>query len=449
MLKNYILNFHENLQGLRDFVSLISPFLDEYGDKLNEKHGKTFEPLRIARKRHFAESEEEKAKYSEELQKIFDGEIEIYEKEKDEEGENKQNDKSTEENDKTKREIRYRLKGNTDALDEAFREFAQTEFHKELLYKNSLISLLSTVEWFFSQILHFYYDKFPDSSGIKNKTLTLDDLKNFHSIDDAEKYLIENKIEDILRSSIKDWFKILKDDFKLGMGYKEQYENELIEIYQRRNLLVHNGGIINSIYLSKISDEFKILRIGDKIEVDKDYLEKAIDTFELIFTLIVCELWKKISDNDEDRCEILMNMGYKFLKESKWDIAKCCNFFLCGDKKMPIASRTAAQLNVWLCDKEKNGFDSIKKEILENDFSDKALIFQIAFSALKDDKDFFFNNLEQTLRTEELTPDHLIEFPIFRNMRDSEEFEKFKYESEFLRNHNLQLDSEDLQSADN
>src|SRR5690606_32768666 len=118
---------------------------------------------------------------------------------------------------------------------------------------NCLISLVSTVEWFFSQILHYYYDKFPDSSGIKNKTLTLDDLKNFGSINDAEKFLIENKIEEILRGSIKDWFKILKDDLKLGLGYKDQYEDELVEIYQRRNLLVHNGGVVNAIYLSKVA----------------------------------------------------------------------------------------------------------------------------------------------------------------------------------------------------
>src|SRR5690606_10796511 len=160
--KDYILNFHENLQGLRDFVSLISPFLDEHGNKVSEKHNQAFEPLKIARKRYFAETQEEKEKYTAELQEIFEGEIEVYEKEKKEKKDVSKTDFETNDNEvegesenQVKPEIRFRLKGNTDALDEAFKEFAETQFHKELLYKNCLISLVSTVEWFFSQILHY------------------------------------------------------------------------------------------------------------------------------------------------------------------------------------------------------------------------------------------------------------------------------------------------------
>lgn len=436
MLKNYILNFQENLQGLRDFTSLISPFLDEHGEKVNEKHIPAFEPLNIARKRHFAKTDEEREKYSEELRLVFDGEIETYEKETEEEISDKSQE-SDELKKKTKNGIRFKINGDTDAIDEAFKELAKTQFHKELLYKNSLISLLSTVEWFFSQILHFYYDKYPDAAGIKNKTLTLDDLKNFVTVKDAENYLIENKIEDVLRGSLKDWFKILKDEIKLGLGYKDNFEDDLVEVYQRRNLLVHNGGIINSIYISKVSGPYKDLTIGDKIKIDKEYLESAIDKFELVFTLAICELWKKINENDEARAEILMQLGYRFLKEQKWNISESTNYFLCGDKKMPVANRTAAQLNVWLCKKESKGYEDVRKEIEQNDYSDKSLIFQIALASLKDDKDFFFNNIEQALRTEELLPEHLLEFPIFKNMRELDEFEKFVLENEKMKEYNL------------
>lgn len=435
MLKDYILNFQENLQGQRDFIALIAPFLEDYRKKLSEKHDNAFRPFELATKKHLAETEEEKIKYTEELKQVFDGDIEVVLADDNEEGTETEQKDNPETKPKRKK-ISYKIKGDTSAIDEAFKEFAKTRFHKEQLYKNSLIGLLSTVEWFFSQILHFYYDKYPDAAGIKSKTLTLDDLKTFGSIKDAEEYLIESKIEEILRGSIKDWFKILKDDIKLGVGYKDKYEEELIEIYQRRNLLVHNGGIVNSIYLSKISDTYKEgLKIGDKIEVSKKYLENAIGKLELVFILIACELWKKLKDDDDERAYILMNLGYKFLQDKNWDVSECANYFLCGDKKMPIASRTAAQLNVWLCKKESGKYDEIKKEVEGIDFSDKSLIFQVALAALKGDKDFFFEHLPQVLRTEELSPNDLFEFPILREMRETEEFEKFKQENEIIVKH--------------
>lgn len=435
MLKDYILNFHENLQGQRDFIALIDPFLDDYRKKVNEKHDNAFRPFELARKKHMAETEEEKNKYDEELKQIFDGDIEVILPDNNEEVvENEQKDNH---GIKPKRKsIRFKFKGDTSAIDEAFKELAKTTFHKEQLYKNSLIGLLSTVEWFFSQILHFYYDKYPAAAGIKNKTLTLDDLKSFGSIKDAEEYLIESKIEEILRGSIKDWFKVLKEEVKLGMGYKDKYEEELIEIYQRRNLLVHNGGIVNSIYLSKISDKYKDgLKIADKIEVSKKYLDSAIAKLELVFTLIACELWKKLNDDDEERSHILMNLGYKFLLSKNWDVSECANYFVWGDKKVSIASRTVAQLNVWLCKKESGKYGEIKKEVESADFSDKSLIFQVALAALKGDKGFFFEHLPQVLRTEELSPKDLFEFPILREMRETEEFEKFKQEDETIIKH--------------
>lgn len=430
MLKNFILNFHENLEGLRDFVTLIDPFLDDYNKKLTEKHGAAFKPLEIAKKKYFAEDEIEKKQYDDELKKIFDGEIEIIPIEK--KLNSNLNDIEDDSDEKTESPIRYRLKGDTKAIDIAFDEFAKTKYHKELLYKNSLISLLSTVEWFFSQILHFHYDKFPEAAGIKNKTLTLEDLKSFNSVKDAQDFLIENRIEDILRASIKDWFKVLKDELKLGLGYKDIYENELIEIYQRRNLLVHNGGVINSIYLAKVPENQKgALKIGDVIEIEKKYLENAISKLELIFTLIACELWKKlgIEDLNDEKVEILSDFAYKYLKQGEWEISYCANFFIMGDKSTPIASRTVAQLNVWLCKKELEGYNSIKKEIEQADYSDKSLLFQVALSALKDDKEFFFNNINQLLKTEELSPANLFEFPIFREMRNSVEFDKLREEN--------------------
>ena len=303
-----------------------------------------------------------------------------------------------------------------------------------MLYKNSLISLLSSVEWFFSQILHFHYDKYPDSAGIKKKTLTLEELKSFSSLKDAEHYLIDDKIEGILRGSLKDWFEVLKSELGLKLSYLSTFEDELIEIYQRRNLLVHNGGIINSIYLSKVSDKYKIdISVGDRVSVTKEYLERAISLLHALFTLIACELWKKVEQCEELRASITMDLGYDYLKKEMWAIAESVNIFLCNDKKMPIASRTAAQINIWLAKKQNGKFEEVKKEVEEADFSDKSKVFQVALFALREEIEPFFSLLPHVLKIEELLPSELMEFPVFSNMREKEEFRTFIKENEIMK----------------
>lgn len=428
MFEKYIKDFNENIEGLRDFVGLIDPFLSEHRNKIEKEHSKSLLPIHLAHLEFIEEDAQKKEKYSKKLKEVFDGEIEV--KFIDDESE------LTTDKDEEKKGVTLNLKGDTSKIDEAFEILSRTYHQKEILYRSSFINLLSTVEWFFAQILHYHYDKHPDSAGIKKKTLTLEELKSFDSIKDAESYLIDDKIEGILRSSFKDWIQTLKNELNLNLGYINDFEDELIEIYLRRNLLVHNGGIINSIYLSKVSNSYKEkYNLNEKLEVSKDYLERAISLLHTVFTLISCELWKKLEPNNEDRCDIVMSLGFEYLKIEMWDLSEISSTFLMLDKKMPISSRTAAQLNFWLSKKNSGKFQEVSKEILEADFSDKSKLFQIALYSLRDEDELFFSLLPQVLKTEELSVEDLLEFPIFKAMINHSKFEEFKQSNEFLKNY--------------
>lgn len=420
MFKSYIDNFHESIEGLKDFVELIDPFLSEHSKEVAKQHEDKLKPLLIARLRFLEQDEEKKKEYTKQLGEIFDGEIEV-------DTLNDEGDDLIETGEKKKRKgLSFKFKGDTSQIDEAFEKLSKTAHQKELLFKNALISLLSSVEWFFSQILHYHYDKFPDSAGIKKKTLTLEELKSFNNLKDAENYLIDEKIESILRSSFKDWLDLLRSELSLKITYLADFEDELIEIYQRRNILVHNGSTVNSIYLSKVNEKYKEgIRIGDEITVSEEYLDRSISLLHTTFTLVACELWKKLEPGEEERCKVTMELGYEYLKKGMWDISEISSVFLCGDKKMPIASRTAAQLNFWLSKKRSGRFEDVKKEVGDADFSDKAKVFQVALHALRDETRDFFLLLPQVIKTEELQPHELMEFPIFSSMREKEEYIQF------------------------
>ena len=412
MYLDFLERFKNNISGLRDFVELIEPMLNQHHKKEEEKHETAFKPLVLARQIEITEDPIKKSELKEHLKDIFDGEIEVTTQDLEggkEDGEHKK--------------FGFNIKGDTAKIDAAFEFQVKSSEQRNLLYKNSFISLLSSAEWFYSQLLHYFYDKNPHVAGLKKKTLTFEELKSFGTVEDAEKYLIDSKIDGILRSSFTDWLETLKSELNLGLGYLKDFTIELIEIYQRRNLLVHNGGIVNSIYLSKIEgSEFKL---GDTIDVDEKYLENAIDKVHVLFSLIACELWKKDSDDDEERSYFLMDMNYGYLKQEKWGIAKLPNTFLAKDSKQNTVPKTYALLNCFFCDKNIAGLDSIKGELDKLDYSDKTVIIQLALSALKEDSKSFFALLPRAINSEELRVEDLFDFPIFKEMRELAEFEKF------------------------
>jgi len=428
MFEKLLDQFDNNIMGLRDYVDLIQPILDEYHKKEQEKHDEAFLPFALAQKIEVEDDPYKKEELQEKLKEVFDGEIEV----------KVENLESSEE--EPDKRFSFKVRGDTTKIDEAFEFQIKSTTQRNLLYVNSLISLLSSAEWFYSQLLHFYYDEHPNSAGIKNKTLTLEELKTFGSVSDAEKYLIDSKIENLLRSGFSDWINTLKSELKLGLGYITDFEDELIEIYQRRNLLVHNGGIVNSIYLSNVSKDFsEQISIEDKLTVDENYLENAISKIHVIFSLIACELWKKAAPKDARRADFLNEISYYYLKREEWEIAHLPNIFLKRDAKLPTIPKTVAELNCWLCLKRLEDPQKLISDIKDVDYSDKTILLKLALHALREEDDEFFIYLPRAIDNGDLKIEYLFDFPILEEMRNTEKFEKFIAENEkvqeYLKSH--------------
>lgn len=430
MFEKHITDFNDNILSLRDFVDLIEPFLI----KKFKEHDRKVQPILALGLVNQLLKEEEKTpetgrekllKHKEDIEEYLQGlfnekvEVECEEIERKKGGFTFKN---------------LQMKGAKDFDFSSHVEDAKkTSSHIELLYKNAFISLITSVEWFFAQILHFYYDKYPESAGIQNKTLTLNDLKTFESIKDAEKHLIEEKIEDVLRGNFESWIELLKRDLKLSLGYLDPHKDDLVEIYQRRNLLIHNGGVVNSIYFSKVkAEKRKDIKLNQKLKIGKVYLDAAIRKMHLLYILIGSELWKKLDPNDKNRGDILTDIIYENLTKSRWDIAEGLSHFVINDAKMNVTDKVVGQLNNWLCKKRLGKFNEVKNDVEKADFSDKKEIFQLGLLALQENKEKFFELLPYALDSRQLNIERLEEFPIFEEMRKTEEYSKFKLESKYF-----------------
>lgn len=415
-LKTAIEQFSDNLDQIREFIDVLEPLLATKKNEQIKKDAKYIIPLMLA----IADNEEVDLDidddFKEKLKLSTSKEIKIINDEKD----GKKASKIVFKDTKTVKEFNLAVKN-----------FKSTIENPKILYKSALISLISSVEWHFSNIFHYHYSKEPEVFPLKSeKKFSYSQLKDFNSINDAAQIIIEDHIEDIIRSGFKDWVKKLKEEVKIKAEYlNEDISDEISEFFFRRNIVVHNNGQVNSIYLNKASEKFtKGIKKGQIVSVGKDYLNRAIDILETYFVLFSADVWSKYERKEKEFdkyfYECLGNkIAFKHLEQGRYYIAETIfrNLAKCG-YIFDESTILTAKINYWLAIKFQNNFDQVKKEIEEIDFSAKDILFIIAKHVLLDEFDEALKKLPVALKSSKLTVEYLESWPLFAEMRKNAKF---------------------------
>lgn len=399
-LASAIQNFSENLSALREFLNLVSSFLSEKQSEYLQANIRALIPMRLA----MAASDDPEAALTQEaeaaLRHEFGAEVELIPN-------------------PGKRTFTINIAGeHGKQFGDAMKGLSIRRNHEHLLYRNSLISLISSAEWFLSQVLRGFFEAYPEAAGVKEKTLTLEDLRKIGSIDEAENYLITLRVDEIMWGGYEDWIKYLRSTVKISMGYIAEDEPRLIEIFQRRNVLVHNNGIVNPTYIAKIEPLLRQgIQVGQELQIDRAYVDAAIDLIERNFVLIAAELWKKLKPKDENRANVLTDLTIKSLMLEKYRVAEGASRFTMDDKQLPERSQLIGKLNFWQTLKWVGKFEEVKTEIEEADFSAKEDLFQLARLTLLDLLEEVIPLIEGMLGTDKLPLKALEEWPIFKLAR--------------------------------
>jgi hypothetical protein len=185
---------------------------------------------------------------------------------------------------------------------------------------------------------------------------------------------------------------------RLSMSYLGEHKDYLIEASQRRNLLVHNSGTVNRIYLSNYPKTLDTPpTIGDKLDTSSEYLSDTISRFERCFLLIALELWKKVDKDDVERGKFTINLAYNHLLAEMYKVAESLSLFGKNDNTLQENDRLYSQINYWQARKYGEEFDEIKKDIEKEDFSAKDKLFVLAQNALLDKYDETSKDIEHLL----------------------------------------------------
>lgn len=147
------------------------------------------------------------------------------------------------------------------------------------LYYSVFVFLVAQVEAYLNDIISLTL-KFDNRrlktrvQGIEHtKNIDIEDVLDCDSKDDLINSIIKKELVSLFYASPAQQFEYMRR--VLGVELADEIKNNWIEFKATRDLIVHNSGIINDVYLRKCGS-FGRGTLGKQISIDKKYFEHAI-----------------------------------------------------------------------------------------------------------------------------------------------------------------------------
>lgn len=295
------------------------------------------------------------------------------------------------------------------------------EKQNEILYSGSLMLLITYFENLISKIFYKDFSMHPQRISLNTKCVSYKILEDIGNINDIKNHLIEEEVTAMMYKSFADWISYFQNNMKLKLSYMDINYKIINEIIARRNLFVHNDGVVNTIYLNKVG-EGCTLNKGDIVNIERAYIDNAINIIESTGISIIIEIWLKEYGKDEDEIDKIMDLVFEeYLIQEKWEVAKFLYETILEYKNLSIADQYLCKINRALCYKWLNKYDEVKDEIDKLDLSAAQPQYKLAVLTLNDKFEEFFVEYD---KQNEIIEKNLKEWPLFIELRNSLEYKK-------------------------
>lgn len=298
------------------------------------------------------------------------------------------------------------------------------------LLNSIIISLVTGMELLIADLFKDFVQNVDQSDLIKNKQLTYSDLVKVGDIEEARMLLVDGYIEELLKLSFKSWL----DEIEKKMNFKIKTNSfvvndieKIFEVFQRRHLLIHNNGVVNSLYLTKVHPKLtENLEKNDSLVANEQYISDSIAMFRR-FGLVLVYLYaeKKYKTNIDLTFETLNDLlispelntctGTRYIFK---EISK--------NQKYSHQSKLFAEINYYLTFKLSDNFEEIRPTVEKFDVSTLSIEYKMAKNILLDN---YEDALEEfKLFCSALSDDafvSIIEWPLIKVARNSDSFVEY------------------------
>ena len=270
----------------------------------------------------------------------------------------------------------------------------------------------------------------PELLKSSERSLSLSNLLTLEDFESAKEYLIEKEIEFVLRKSHNEHFDWL--EARLGITLRKDLPSwtEFTELTERRNLLVHNDGIVSHQYLTNCK-EHKVpsdtCSVGDRLGAPPDYYRKACDCILEIAVKLTHVVWRKLlPDNREQADEALNQTCFELLMHENNALANELLRFANEILKTHASERHRLMFLVnWSQSFKWLGKDEECQKLLnKEDWSAKGPEFRLCVSVLREDYQDAVSIMKEFGNNGPINAEDYREWPLFRRARKEIEFQQ-------------------------
>lgn len=294
--------------------------------------------------------------------------------------------------------------------------------------RSLLTALVSQFDAFIGHLLRALFLARPELVNTFESTLSLKEILDLGSIDEAREYIIEREIDKIIRLSHLDQIKWFEKTLKVK--FTELYDSmpTFVEIMERRNLFVHADGVVSRHYLricTKHNVDVSTQKQGQKLFVASDYFDTANRVLLEIGVLLAHQVWRRVlktevgaSDNQ------LIGVTFGLIKRSKYEAAARMLEFVLEHLPKPETERTKLIHVVNLANAYRllNDKDKSLQVLRREDWSARSYEFQLAHAVLT--RDFKLGGELMVKIGKEGSPGKqgYRDWPLFSEFRETPEF---------------------------
>ena len=296
-----------------------------------------------------------------------------------------------------------------------------------VMCRSLLPSLVGSFEVLLSALLKALYQIHPGSIAdtAREKSFSLEDLSGLGSVDDARELLISQKVDAFLRESFSTWSKTWKKQFQFSFEDLCLDWDSLIEIVERRHIIVHNGAMVSTLYKARTPAPFSDAPIGAVLEVEAEYLKAAISQLRVLGLLLASKtIMKLYPQGSEISVGKLHHVQYECLTSGDWDAGLKIGE-ISTDLDTHEDDTLLFRINSWLCQKRLGRLMSDDLEAFDTTVLQAK--YRLAIAALLDVQEDAIKWLEKAFNAGELDLRALFEWPILDELRASSAFRQFLF----------------------
>ncbi|MFJ5887636.1 hypothetical protein [Streptomyces californicus] len=293
----------------------------------------------------------------------------------------------------------------------------------DTLRKSLLVTAVSNFEVLFGKLAEGIYRVNRSALNDSDYSFSLQQLADFETLDDARQFLVERRVAALMRESFDGWDRWLGKVVKgVSMGALPVNWPATREVFARRNVVVHNGGVVNHMYLSanvKLSDRGAIeAKLGARLTVDSEYFSAAVQNLLALGMALVSEVGRKLSKYASHE----LNQGLLFnadmaVRRKAWIASSALSSYLLSSQ-LSRASQLRAQMINWVARKGMGELDVVRGEVTKWDASGLSEEFSHYKAVLLGEKEEAIKLVEGLIASDKLALVEVALHPAYAELHD-------------------------------